>query len=124
MSHRPHPFRSFVHAWHGIRLCFRTERSFRWQIIVALLVTTSAFVLPLHAWERIVVAVVVMIVLVLELLNSSIERLVDFIKPRLHEYAGDIKDLMAGAVLLASLFSVLIGVIIFWPYVIPVLFTL
>lgn len=114
------PFRRFVHAWHGIRLCFRTERSFRLQIVIGLLVLTSAFALPLKPWEQMAVVVVVMLVLVLELLNSSIERLVDFIKPRLHEYAGDIKDLTAGAVLIASLFSVLIGIIIFWPYVIPV----
>ena len=57
-----------------------------------------------------------MTVLVLELLNSSIERLVDLAKPRLHEEAGTIKDLMAGAVLLASMVAVIVGILIFWPY--------
>jgi diacylglycerol kinase len=56
-----------------------------------------------------------MTVLVLELINSSMERLVDLVKPQLHESARDIKDLMAAAVLMASFFAVLIGLMIFLP---------
>lgn len=111
------PFiRSFHHAWRGLRLAFRLERSFRIQIGVALLVVLCAVILPLQSWERVVLLVVTMFVLVLELVNSSVERLVDMVKPRLSEYAGDIKDLMAGAVLLAALFAAILGVLILFPY--------
>jgi diacylglycerol kinase len=109
--------RSFTHAWRGLRLCFRTERSFRLQIAAALLAISAMVVLPLASWERLLLLFVIMLVLVLELLNSSVERMVDLFKPRLDEYARDIKDLMAGAVLLASLFSLMTGLIIFAPHV-------
>jgi diacylglycerol kinase len=58
-----------------------------------------------------------MFVLVLELLNTSIEHLVDLVKPRLNEYVKEVKDVMAGAVLLASVFAVIIGAVIFWGHV-------
>jgi diacylglycerol kinase len=109
---------SFSNAWRGLRLAFRTERSFRLQIAAALVILTFIAVFPLEAWERSILLFVTLLVLVLELVNSSIERMVDLAKPRLHEYAGDIKDLMAGAVLLASFFAVMIGALILWPHLV------
>ncbi len=108
--------RSFQHAWRGVRLCLRTERSFRIQVVLGSLATTAALVLPLTAGERLAVLVVVLIVLVLELVNSSVERLVDALRPRLQDDARDIKDLMAGAVFVASCISLFIGVLVFFPY--------
>ena len=51
-----------------------------------------------------------------ELVNTAVEYLVDLVQPDYHEIAGKVKDLMAGAVLVAALFSVLVGVIVFWPF--------
>ncbi len=113
-------FHSFVqsvrHAWRGLRLAFRTERSFRIQFAIALLVILVLFLFPLEAWQRVILLLASVAVLVLELLNSVVERMVDLLKPRLHEYVGDIKDLMAGAVFVASLGAALIGLLILWPY--------
>ncbi len=86
------------------------------QVAAAILVLAASVAVPLALWERVMILVVIMAVLVLELLNSSIERVVDLVKPRLHAYAGDIKDLMAGAVLIASLFALVIGVVVFWSH--------
>jgi undecaprenol kinase len=108
--------RSLRHATRGIFLAFRTERSFRIQMLIAAFVILFMTLLPLAAWERVVLLLAMASVLVLELLNSSVERLVDLLKPRLHEYVADIKDLMAGAVLLAALFSALLGLLILWPH--------
>ena len=109
--------RSLSHAVRGLRLCFGSERNFRIHVAAGLLAVSASFALPMLTWQRVIVWFVVMIVLVLELINSSIERVVDLVKPQLHERAGEIKDLMAGAVLLASLFAVLIGLIMFLPSV-------
>jgi len=49
--------------------------------------------------------------------NSIFERISDAFKPRLHPIVKEVKDMMAGAVLLASIFSVIVGVLIFYPYV-------
>jgi diacylglycerol kinase len=55
-------------------------------------------------------------VLVLEIINSIFERIVDVYKPRLNPYVRDIKDMMAAAVLIASLGAAIIGLMIFIPY--------
>jgi diacylglycerol kinase len=107
--------RSFTHALRGVRTCFASERNFRFQVAAGLLAVSASFALPVLPWQRIAVWFVVMVVLVLELVNSSMERLVDLVKPQLHESARDIKDLMAAAVLMSSFFAVLIGLMIFLP---------
>ena len=108
--------RSLAHALRGLRLCFIGERNFRTQTAVGLLIITLSLALPLFTWQRICLWFVVMVVLVLELINTSIERLVDLVKPQLHEHAREIKDIMAGAVLIASLFSILIGLMLLLPF--------
>lgn len=108
-------FRSFRHALRGLVLAFESERSFRIQSLAALAIIALILVIPFEVWERVVLLLVTMIVLVLELLNSSLERLVDLSKPRLHTLAGDIKDLMAGSVLLAAACAAVIGFVILWP---------
>jgi diacylglycerol kinase len=107
---------SFVHAWRGLRVAFRTEQSFRIQAAFGLAVFAVIWVLPLSATERVILLLAIAAVLVLELLNSMVERMVDLFKPRLHEYVRDIKDLMAATVLLASGFAALIGFMILWPH--------
>lgn len=110
------PFiRSLTNALRGIRLGFAEERSFRMHVAAGLLATAASFAFPLVGWQRVAIWFVVMTVLVLELVNSAMERVVDLLKPQLHECARDIKDLMAGAVLIASLFAVLVGLMIFSP---------
>lgn len=115
MNKPPSLFSSFRNAGRGIRLAFRSERSFRLQLLAALLLVVALLILPLERWERAILLLVAMVVLVLELLNSSVERIVDLAKPRLHAYAGDIKDLMAGAVLVASLFALFLAALILLP---------
>ncbi|MCE9586627.1 diacylglycerol kinase [Candidatus Uhrbacteria bacterium] len=107
--------RSFGHAFRGLTLAFKSERSFRLQVLAAFVVLVVIIVLPLELWERAILLLVTMFVLVLELLNSSLERLVDLAKPRLHAYAGDIKDLMAGSVLVAAIFALVLGLLILGP---------
>lgn len=118
---QPPFFKSFEHAVRGVRLALRTERSFRIQMGVSLVILALLVMLPLKSWERVMILFVTMFVLVLELINSSLERLMDLLKPRWHESAGDIKDLMAGAVLLASVFVAMIGVLLLSPYLMSML---
>ncbi len=117
----PPLIRSFKHAWRGLRLAFRAEQSFRIQLAVALVVVIALAILPLSETKRWILLIVTMFVLVLELFNSSFERMVDLMKPRLDEHVAEVKDLMAGAVLLASCFAFVIGWIIFWPYLLMII---
>jgi diacylglycerol kinase len=115
---------NITQAVNGLRLAYRTEKSFRLQIWATALLVVVIFWLPLAAWERSLLLLVAMVILVLELLNSSVERLVDLIKPRLHEHVGEVKDVMAGAVLLASLFSLVFALLILGPHFLSLLDTL
>ena len=53
----------------------------------------------------------------MELANSAVERVTDILKPRIHDYAKEIKDIMAAAVFLASFVAAVVGLIIFLPYI-------
>lgn len=117
----PRFFRSVRHAMRGIFSVYRTEQNFRIQCVGGLVANTLALVLPLSWEQRLIILIVSASVLVLELLNSAIERLLDLLKPRLNEYAGEVKDVMAGAVLVASLSALIVGICIFWPYMLTFL---
>ncbi len=116
-----HLLRSFGHAFRGLTTAFRTERSFRLQVFATFVLFAALLVLPLAAWERALLVLVATLVLVLELVNSSLERLVDLAKPRLHAYAGEIKDVMAGGVLVATIGAVILGIIILGPHLLTIL---
>lgn len=107
---------SLSHAWRGLFVAFKTESSFRIQVAIGLISLLLALMLPLRQWEVVLIVMAIAAVLVLELINSTVERLVDLVKPRLHGYVRDIKDLMAASVLVTSVFAGAIGLYIMWPY--------
>lgn len=111
-------FRSLKFAWNGVVILARSEQSFRIQLIAAALVVAAMQMLGLSRSEKALLLVVTGSVLVLELLNSAVERLVDLFKPRIHQYAEEIKDIMAGAVLIGSIGALLVGLIVFWPHIV------
>lgn len=112
---------SFRAALRGLSYTFRAEQNFRFQLVASVAVLIVTALLPLRNWEIIVVALLVMLVLIMELLNTAVERVMDLLKPRLHQYVLLIKDVMAGAVLLTSLAALVIGSIIFVPHFIALL---
>ncbi len=113
--------RSLSHALRGIKQVYKTENSFKIQVFVGLIIAIAAFWLPLQAWEKVVVLMLVGFVLIMELINSVFERLVDSFRSRVHPVVRDIKDIMAAAVLLASLFAAIVGLIIFIPYILEII---
>ena len=108
--------KSFVFAGQGISQVFREEQSFRIQFAAALTALVLMMVFPLGLIERLIIIMLCIAVLVLEIINSIFERIVDIYKPRLNPYVRDIKDMMAAAVLIASVGALGIGIMIFWPH--------
>ncbi|KPJ85800.1 hypothetical protein AMJ57_01660 [Parcubacteria bacterium SG8_24] len=109
--------KSFSYAFKGLTQVAREEQNFRIQLFVAGLVVVLMFAFGLGGTEKALLTLAIVLVLVLELTNSIFERMTDVLKPRLHQYVREIKDIMAGTVLVASFGALLIGVLIFWPYV-------
>lgn len=79
-------------------------------------------VLKFKSFDWFFVMLCIALVLCLEMINSAIELLVDLISPEYNEKAGKIKDLSAGAVLIASFISLIIGLIIYGKYLIVFLY--
>lgn len=109
--------RSFKHALRGLYDVAKNESSFRIQLFFALVVIALVIVFPLAHWERILLILMVAAVLILEVINSIFERISDALKPRLHPMVREIKDMMAGAVLLSAVTSVIVFVLIFWSHI-------
>lgn len=112
---------SFRHALRGIKNVFVAEQSFRIQVIIGALVIILAFVWSLDTWERILITLLVGMVLILELINSTFERMADGFKPRLSPIVAEIKDIMAGTVLLSSVLAAVIGLFILGPHLLDFL---
>lgn len=105
----------FVYAFKGIFAAVKTQRNFRFHLPAALAVTAAGFLLKLNPAEWALILLTVGLVLSLELVNTAIESLVDLVSPGYDKKAGRIKDIAAGAVLVAAVVSVIIGLIIFLP---------
>jgi len=110
-------FRSLKHALDGLRFVAIRELSFRLQLFAAIVVLALVFILDLIIWQKILLILLVCAVLVLEVINSIFERIADALKPRLNPVVKEVKDMMAGAVLLTAVTSVVVAIMIFWPYV-------
>lgn len=108
--------KSFRYAINGLGHVFATELSFRLQLLAGTVVVLLMMIFPLALWQRVILLLLIVSVLVLEVINTIFERLVDAFKPRMHPVVAEIKDMMAGSVLLASIVSAIVGILIFWPY--------
>jgi undecaprenol kinase len=109
-------FKSFHYATRGLKYVLKNEQNFQIEILGAFFVIILMFIFPTRSLEKIALFIVIFAVLVMELINTIFERVVDILKPRVHPYAQLVKDVMAAAVLLSSIGAVIVGVIIFWPY--------
>ncbi|MFA5188454.1 MAG: diacylglycerol kinase [Patescibacteria group bacterium] len=110
--------KSFKYALAGLGKVFWEEQNFRLDLIIALIIILLAIYLEIAAWEFIILILIISLVLILEIINSIIERLLDLLKPRIHQYVKDIKDMTAAVVFVGALASVLIGILIFLPPII------
>ena len=108
--------KGFKAAFHGLKMAFYQERSFKIMIVAALAVIFLMFYFPTLKEEKIALLLVTFSVLILELANSTVERIMNFLHPKPDERIGAIKDLTAGIVLIASIGAAIIGLVIFYPY--------
>lgn len=106
----------FKAAFHGIEETFKQERNFKFMLVIAAGVLFLMFYFPTTKDEKVALLIATFFVLTLELMNSTIERIMNFLHPEPDERIKAIKDLTAGIVLVASLGAAIIGAVIFLPY--------
>lgn len=108
--------RSLSNALRGLNHVIRYERNFQIELAMACVVLFLMFYFKIKNWEAIVLILMIMWVLITELINTVMERVVDILKPRIHPYARLIKDIMATVVLISSGAAIVVGIMIFLPY--------
>lgn len=120
----PTLFISFKYAWAGVRYAFATQRNFRIHTIVATLAVSLGFYLRVTAMEMAVITITCAMVMILELINTAIESVVDLtVKQTYHELAKIAKDCAAGAVLLSAIAAVLVAGFILLPPLVRLMFS-
>ncbi len=106
---------SFRHAFNGLVYTFSTQLNFKIHCVSAILVAILGLYVNLTFIEWIWIAIAIALVMVVELINTAIEILVDLISPQKQAKAGAIKDVAAAAVLVSALMALTIGLFIFVP---------
>ncbi len=109
---------SFRNAWNGILHGLKSEVHFRFHVIAAIIVIASARFFNITRIEWMIVLLCIAAVLSSELINTAVERICDRITKEYDPLIGNAKDLAAGAVLIFACTSLIIGAIIFTPYIV------
>lgn len=106
---------SFKHAFNGLRILIKEEHNARIHLFASICVIIAGFFfkISLHEWIAIIFSIG--LVFCLEIINSTVENIADFISPEKHEMIKKIKDLSASGVLISALIALIIGLIIFLP---------
>lgn len=98
-----------------------SERTFRLFLIVAFLIILSMFLLEISLEQKLILILTITIVMSLELINSQVERVLNLFHPTEHPEIKLIKDISAGAVFLACLGALVIGIWIFLPQLLKII---
>ena len=90
--------RAVVNSWNGLRFAFRSEAAFRQELAVFVPAVPLAFLVTPDSWKRLALIGVLMLLFVVELLNTAIEKLSDRVNPALDPQIGRVKDMGSAAV--------------------------
>lgn len=107
--------KSAAHALRGMRFALHGQRNIKIQLIFGAGATLLALVLPVSRIELCLVLLACAVVLCLEMVNTAVESLCDIVQPEHAPRIGRVKDIMAGAVLFASIIAAILGAVIFFP---------
>jgi diacylglycerol kinase (ATP) len=108
-------FKSVKYALKGLWMLLRSENSIKLQFGIGIALTFLGFSMNISTSEWTAQFLAIGLVMVAEGLNTSIEKIANFIHPEYHEKIGEIKDIAAGAVAIAALVSFVIGFLIYLP---------
>jgi diacylglycerol kinase (ATP) len=106
---------AFFYSLAGLADAWRHESAFRQEILLAVVLIPVAVLVPVTAAERALLIATVLLVIIVELLNSSVEAAIDRISLDLHSLSRRAKDLGSAAVLVALLLTALVWLVILWP---------
>ena len=114
-----HFITSFEFALQGIRTVFKEERNMRKHVAFGLMAIFVSFLLGLSVLEWLWINLAVFLVWIVEIINTVFENVVDMVTEcHFHPIGKKIKDMAAGAVLVTSVFAIIVGMVIFLPKIV------
>ena len=112
-------FRNFFHSVRysveGFFAAFKHEPSFREDLLFTILLVPLAIILPVNAVSTAVMIASLILILIVELLNSATEWIIDYLRPEHHPLAKRIKDMASAAVFLSYINCIVVWTIMLWP---------
>jgi len=112
---------SFKFAFRGFILLIKNEHNARIHLFAAVVAITAGILLNINDLDWVLIIIVIGLVFLTELINSSLETLADFIKPESDEAIRNAKDYAAAAVLISAIISLITGAFIFIPRILDLL---
>ena len=114
-------FQSLKNAINGITYVFKSGRNFKIQLVFAIFATLVGIFLNLSNIEFAILIITIVFVLVMECINTAIEKIVDMYTLEYNETAKIIKDTAAGCVTLTAILSIIIGCLLFLPKLVEII---
>jgi len=108
---------SFKYALEGVWHAIKNNRNLRIDFIVALIVIVLSLVFHTNPYEKGVLGITILLVICSEMINTSLEEMVNLITQEHRKEAKIAKDVAAGMVLISAIGSVIVGIFIFAPYI-------
>jgi len=109
---------SFRYAFEGIKFALRTQKNFRIHFLIAVAVFSLGIYLKLGLFELDILICAICFVLITEMINTSLEEIVNLVTPTRRARATIAKDVAAGAVLFSSICAIIVGCLVFIPHLI------
>ena len=108
--------KKFAYALVGLKEGWKSESSFRFQVVIGMLVVLAGLLFQVSRFEWLFLSLAIGMVLSLEMINTVLEKFLDIVHPELGERVRIVKDMAAGVVFIASLTATVIGLLVFIPY--------
>ncbi|EMD9272608.1 diacylglycerol kinase [Cronobacter malonaticus] len=104
------------YSWKGLRAAWKNEAAFRQEGVAVIAAILIACWLDVDPFTRVLLIGSVTLVMIVEILNSAIEAVVDRIGPEFHELSGRAKDMGSAAVLLSIILALIVWVTLLWQH--------
>ncbi|WP_426278526.1 diacylglycerol kinase family protein [Chryseobacterium sp. S-02] len=114
---KPPIHKSFLNAFRGVFLMLKSERNFQIEVLAFFINLFLILYLKLSTTDTVLILIVSFGVLSSEIFNTAIEKLCDIVQPEFDKRIGFIKDIAAGAVVIMTILSVVVGILVYWKYI-------
>jgi diacylglycerol kinase (ATP) len=110
-------YKGFGFAFEGVGHALKKDQNLRIHFVIAFIVMLMSLFFKVNPFEMGILGVMIILVIVTEMINTAIENMVDLITKEYHQEAKIAKDVSSGMVLITAVGSVVVGLLIFLPYV-------